>query len=39
LAISGKTGGPGLFELLEVMGKKNTIDRLQRFIRALTEQA
>ena len=35
LAISGKTGGPGLFELLEVMGKQNTIDRLQRFVNQL----
>ena len=32
LAISGKTGGPGLFELMEVMGKRNTIDRLHRFV-------
>ena len=39
LAISGKTGGPGLFELLEVMGKRNTIDRLQRFVRTLQEHA
>ncbi len=39
LAISGKTGGPGLFELLEVMGKQNTVDRLQRFVRALKKHA
>jgi glutamyl-tRNA synthetase len=37
LAISGKTGGPGLFELLEVMGKRNTIDRLNRFVHAIKE--
>jgi glutamyl-tRNA synthetase len=35
LAISGKTGGPGLFELLELMGKQNTIERLSRFIGTL----
>ncbi|MCI0444424.1 glutamate--tRNA ligase, partial [bacterium] len=39
LAISGKTGGPGLFELLEVMGKRNTIERLHRFVRTLQEHA
>ena len=35
LAISGKTGGPGLFELLELMGKQDTQGRLLRFITAL----
>lgn len=35
LAVSGKTAGPGLFELLDVMGSKNTIDRLDRFLRTL----
>ena len=35
LAISGKTGGPGLFELLELMGKQNTQERLSRFTTAL----
>ncbi len=39
LAISGKTGGPGLFELMEVMGKQNTIDRLHRFVSTLQEHA
>jgi glutamyl/glutaminyl-tRNA synthetase len=39
LAISGKTGGPGLFELLQVMGKRNTIDRLNRFVHAIKEPA
>jgi glutamyl-tRNA synthetase len=38
LAISGKTGGPGLFELMEVMGKQNTIDRLQRFVNTLKSE-
>jgi glutamyl-tRNA synthetase len=35
LAISGKTGGPGLFEFLELMGKENTITRMSRFNQAL----
>jgi glutamyl-tRNA synthetase len=35
LAISGKTGGPGLFEFLELMGKQNTFDRMKRFIDTL----
>jgi glutamyl-tRNA synthetase len=35
LAISGKTGGPGLFEFLELMGQQNTIDRMSRFIATL----
>lgn len=39
LAISGKTGGPGLFELLEMMGKQNTIDRLNRFVNELKREA
>jgi glutamyl-tRNA synthetase len=39
LAISGKTGGPGLFELMEVMGQQNTIDRLNRFVHAIKEPA
>lgn len=38
LAISGKTGGPGLFELMEVMGKQNTLDRLQRFLNTLKSE-
>jgi glutamyl-tRNA synthetase len=35
LALTGKTAGPGLFELLEAMGRENTIVRLQRFADAL----
>lgn len=37
LAISGKTAGPGLFELLEVMGRDNTTARLQRFLGEITK--
>jgi glutamyl-tRNA synthetase len=35
LAVSGKTSGPGLFELLHVMGKQQTIRRLHRFFAQL----
>ena len=35
LALTGKTAGPGLFELVEVMGKENTIARLRRFAQEL----
>lgn len=35
LAVSGKTAGPGLFELLEVMGRESTVARLRRFVQAL----
>ncbi|PWT91726.1 MAG: glutamate--tRNA ligase [Acidobacteria bacterium] len=31
LALTGKTSGPGLFELMEMMGRENTLKRLQRF--------
>jgi glutamyl/glutaminyl-tRNA synthetase len=32
LAVSGKTSGPGLFELLHSMGQAGTIRRLERFL-------
>ena len=32
LAVSGKTSGPGLFELLYSMGKEMTVRRLQKFL-------
>jgi nondiscriminating glutamyl-tRNA synthetase len=35
LALTGKTVGPGLFEVMELMGKEKTIARLKRFIDAL----
>lgn len=35
LALSGKPAGPGLFELLEVMGKEPSLTRLRRLISAL----
>ena len=35
LAVSGKTSGPGLFELLHSMGKEMTIIRLRKFLTTL----
>jgi len=35
LAVSGKTSGPGLFELLQAMGKQKTTQRLQKFLASL----
>ncbi|MCI0414730.1 glutamate--tRNA ligase [bacterium] len=35
LAVSGKTSGPGLFELLHSMGQAGTIRRLERFLSEL----
>ena len=35
LGVSGKTSGPGLFELLQSLGQQSTITRLQRFITEL----
>jgi len=32
LGVSGMTFGPGLFELLEVLGKEKVIERLERFV-------
>jgi glutamyl-tRNA synthetase len=32
LAVSGRTSGPGLFELLQVTGKAKTLQRLEKFL-------
>jgi len=32
LAITGKTGGPGLFEIMEVLGKNEVLSRMERAI-------
>lgn len=32
-ALTGKTVGPGLFELMEVLGKERIVKRLSRFIK------
>jgi glutamyl/glutaminyl-tRNA synthetase len=33
LALSGRTGGPGLFELMTVLGRERCVSRLRQFIR------
>lgn len=33
VAVSGRMQGPGIFELLELLGKKRTLERIARFIR------
>ncbi len=38
LAVTGKTVGPGLFELLEVLGQEETVARLLDAATAITEQ-
>lgn len=37
LAVTGKTVGPGLFELLEVLGREKTVNRLHLVVRRLRE--
>lgn len=32
LALSGRTGGPGMFELIEALGKERTTERIERAI-------
>ncbi len=39
LGVSGMTFGPGLFELLEVLGKEKVIERLEKFIDYIKEKA
>jgi glutamyl-tRNA synthetase len=39
LALTGKPAGPGVFELVEAMGKENTIARLQRFVKEVRSAA
>ena len=36
LALTGKTVGPSLFDVVELMGKEKTIARLKRFVQTLT---
>ncbi|SMC03418.1 glutamyl-tRNA synthetase [Sulfobacillus thermosulfidooxidans DSM 9293] len=38
LAVTGKTVGPGLFELLEVLGQKETVARLKEVATAIEEE-
>jgi len=37
VALTGKTVGPGLFELIEVLGKDRVLDRLDRAIARVPE--
>jgi glutamyl-tRNA synthetase len=39
LALSGRTMGPGLFELMAVLGKKKTLQRLERAVQFISQQA
>ena len=39
LAVTGKQVGPGLFEMLEVLGKKRVTDRIARFVALSSSQA
>jgi len=36
VAVSGKRVGPGLFELLEVLGKERVINRIERTLAMLS---
>jgi glutamyl-tRNA synthetase len=38
LGVSGMTFGPGLFELLEVLGKKKVIERLEKLVRYIENE-
>ena len=37
MSVTGKEGGPGLFEVMEVVGKERCIERIRRFIRGRAE--
>jgi glutamyl-tRNA synthetase len=39
LALSGRTMGPGLFELMAVLGKKKTLQRLELAVQFIRRQA
>lgn len=38
LALTGRTGGPGLFEVFDLTGRETSIDRLKRFTQELRKQ-
>jgi len=38
LAITGKTGGPGFFETIELLGKENSLQRLQKAVHYIETQ-
>jgi glutamyl-tRNA synthetase len=35
VAVSGRTEGPGLFEMLELLGRERTINRIRKTIEML----
>ena len=39
LAVSGVSGGPGLFEMLEVLGRETVVRRLRRAVEYLNQEA
>ncbi len=39
LALSGRTMGPGLFELMAVLGKRKTLQRLERAIQFIRQES
>ncbi len=39
LAVTGRTSSPGIFELVDILGKGRCVVRLKRFIRAVRSQA
>jgi glutamyl-tRNA synthetase len=38
LALSGRTGGPGMFELIEALGKERTVERIRRAIKIVKKE-
>ncbi|MFH0940923.1 MAG: glutamate--tRNA ligase [Candidatus Omnitrophota bacterium] len=38
LALSGRTGGPGMFELIEALGKERAIERMERVIKLFKKE-
>jgi len=38
LALSGRTGGPGMFEFIEVLGKERTIERIERAMKLFKKE-
>ena len=36
LAVSGVSGGPGIFDILDIIGKEKTLSRIETIIKKLT---
>jgi len=39
VALSGKTGGPGMFEFIEALGREKTLRRMERAVQLFTKEA